>query len=84
MSVARVTEITASSSKSFEDAIIQGIARADKTLNNIRSAWIKDQQVVDNGKITEYRVAMKVTFVLNNQLRAYCGTQCPATAACCG
>ncbi|MGH8729958.1 MAG: dodecin family protein [Burkholderiales bacterium] len=67
MSVAKVSEITATSSKSFEDAITQGIARADKTLQNIRSAWIKDQQVVvDNGKITEYRVSMKVTFVLND------------------
>jgi flavin-binding protein dodecin len=67
MSVAKVTEITANSSQSFEDAIVQGIARADKTLKNIRSAWIKDQQVtVDNGKVTEYRVAMKVTFVLKD------------------
>jgi flavin-binding protein dodecin len=67
MSVAKVTEITASSSKGFEDAIVQGIARADKTLKNIRGAWIKDQQVVvDNGKVTEYRVDMKVTFVLND------------------
>jgi flavin-binding protein dodecin len=67
MSVAKVTEITASSSKGFEDAIVQGITRADKTLKNIRGAWIKDQQVVvDNGKVTEYRVDMKVTFVLND------------------
>ena len=67
MSVAKVTEITANSNQSFEDAIQQGILRADKTLKNIRSAWIKDQQVnVDNGKITEYRVSMKVTFVLKD------------------
>jgi flavin-binding protein dodecin len=67
MSVAKVTEITANSNDSFEDAIEQGIMRADKTLKNIRSAWIKDQQVtVDNGRITEYRVSMKVTFVLND------------------
>lgn len=65
MSVAKVTEIIASSDKSFEDAIRQGIARADKTLKNIRGAWIKEQKVVvDKGKITEYRVAMKVSFVL--------------------
>jgi flavin-binding protein dodecin len=67
MSVARVTEITVNSSKSFEDALSQGIARASKTLSGIKGAWVKDQQVVvDNGKITEYRVAMKVTFVLND------------------
>ncbi len=65
MSVAKVTEIIASSDKSFEDAVRQGIARADKTLKNIRGAWIKEQKVVvDKGKITEYRVAMKVSFVL--------------------
>jgi len=65
MSVAKVTEIIASSDKSFEDAIRQGIARADKTLKNIRGAWIKEQKVVvEKGKITEYRVAMKVSFVL--------------------
>jgi len=67
MSVAKVTEIIASSDKSFEDAIQQGIARASKTLKNISSAWVKDQNVlVDDGKVTEYRVVMKVTFVLND------------------
>lgn len=67
MSVAKVTEIIASSEKSFEDAVEQGIARADKTLKNISSAWVKDQKVlVENGKVTEYRVVMKVTFVLND------------------
>jgi len=66
MSVAKVTEITSSSTVSFEDAIQQGLARASKTLKQIRGAWIKEQKVVcDNGTITEYRVSMKVTFVLS-------------------
>ncbi len=65
MSVAKITEIAASSPKSFDDAIKTGIARANKTLKHIRGAWIKDQKVVvEKGKITEYRVTMKVTFVL--------------------
>ena len=65
MSVARVTEITSSSTKSFEDAIQIGISRANKKLQNVKGAWIQDQKVVvENGKITEYRVNMKVTFVL--------------------
>ena len=65
MSVARVTEITASSSKSFEDAISKGIERAQQTLENVSGAWVQDQKVVvDNGKISEYRVNMKVTFIL--------------------
>ena len=67
MSVAKVSEITASSAKSFEDAIQQGISRATKTLENVQSAWVKDQEVaVEGGKITEYRVRMKVTFILND------------------
>ena len=67
MSVAKVTEIIASSPKSFDDAVQKGIERADKTLKNVRSAWIKDQKVViDKGKITEYRVTMKVSFVLKD------------------
>lgn len=67
MTVARVTEITASSPKSFEDAVQQGIARAAKTLENVKGAWIQDQEIVaDNGTITEYRVHMKVTFVLKD------------------
>lgn len=67
MSVAKVTEIIASSTKSFEDAIQNGVARADKTLKNITGAWVKDQSVVvDSGKVTEYRVVMKVTFVLKD------------------
>lgn len=65
MSVARVTEITASSTVSFEDAVTQGIARADKTLRHVEGAWIQEQKViVRNGEIAEYRVNMKVTFVL--------------------
>jgi flavin-binding protein dodecin len=65
MSVAKVTEISSTSSKSFEDAIQQGLARAGKTMRNIRSAWIKEHQVrCDGGRITEYPVNMMVTFVL--------------------
>ncbi|AZO30377.1 MULTISPECIES: dodecin family protein [Mesorhizobium] len=67
MSVARVTEITSSSSKSFQDAIEEGIARAAKTLKNVEGAWIKDQKiVVQGGKIAAYRVNMKVTFILTD------------------
>ena len=67
MSVARVTEITASSKKGFDDAIRLGIARANKTLKNVKGAWIKSQKVVVlNGKVAEFRVTMKVTFVLIN------------------
>lgn len=67
MSVAKVTEITAASSNSFEAAMEEGIARASKTLDNIQSAWVKEMKVgVDAGKIVEYRVTMKVTFVLSD------------------
>ena len=67
MSVVRVTEITSSSKKSFDDAIKVGIKRAGKTLDNIKGAWIQEQKVVVSGdKITEYRVNMKVSFILNN------------------
>jgi flavin-binding protein dodecin len=68
MSVARVTEIKSSSTKSFEDAIKEGIARANKTLKNLRGAWIENQEVVinDKGQISEYRVQMKVTFILED------------------
>jgi flavin-binding protein dodecin len=67
MSVARVTEITVSSTESFDDAIRQGIARASTTLDNITGAWIQDQEVrIENGAITQYRVHMKVTFVLKD------------------
>jgi flavin-binding protein dodecin len=59
-----VTEITAASPKSFEDAVRLGIARANKTLENVKGAWVQGQKVVvENGKITEYRVTLKVTFV---------------------
>ncbi|MBT8454951.1 MAG: dodecin domain-containing protein [Rhodobacteraceae bacterium] len=65
MSVARVTEIIASSSKSFEDAVEQGVARAAETLKNVEGAWVQDQKVtVKDGKIKEYRVNLKVTFIL--------------------
>ncbi|MEJ7602477.1 MAG: dodecin family protein [Kofleriaceae bacterium] len=67
MSVARITEITSESTKSFEDAVQQGIARANKTLKNVKGAWVKDQKVtVDNGTISKYRVTLKVTFVLED------------------
>ncbi len=65
MSVAKVSEITSSSTKSFEDAITTGIARASKTLENIQGAWVNEQTViVKSGKVAEWRVNMKVTFVL--------------------
>jgi flavin-binding protein dodecin len=67
MSVAKVSEISSTSSKSFEDAIQQGLNRASKTLRNIRSAWIKEQTVrFESGHITEYQVNMVVTFVLDD------------------
>lgn len=67
MSVAKVTEITASSAKSFEDALQQGITRANKTLENVQSAWIQDHEVdIQDGKITKYKVRMKITFILND------------------
>ena len=66
MSVAKVTEIIASSPKSFEDAIKEGVTRAQDTLRNVRSAWVENQQVLldDSGQIGEYRVQLKITFVL--------------------
>lgn len=65
MSVAKVTEITSSSSKSFEHAIKKGIERASQTVQNIESAWVADQSVrVKDGEITEYNVRLKLTFVL--------------------
>lgn len=65
MTVARITEISASSKKSFEDAMKQGIKRANETLDGITSAWVADQQVsVKNGSIAEYKVRLKITFVL--------------------
>jgi hypothetical protein len=65
MSVAKITEISSSSEKSFEDAIAKGIKRANKTLKNVRGAWISEQKVdVKDGNIVSYRVNMRVTFVL--------------------
>ena len=67
MSVARVSELSVSSNKSFEDAIQQGIDRATKTLRNVRSAWIKEQSVsIENDRVAEYKVNMLITFVLDN------------------
>jgi flavin-binding protein dodecin len=66
MSVARITEISATSTTGFEDAVNEGITRANETLRNLRSAWIKEQRVViENGKAAEYQVNMLVTFVLD-------------------
>ena len=68
MSVARTSEISATSTKSFDDALRQGVARAVKTLRNVKQAWIKDQEVeVENDKIVRYKVNMKVTFVLDDE-----------------
>ena len=65
MAIAKITEIQASSKKSFEDAVRAGISRADKTLRNLTGAWIKSQKVkIEKGKIVEYRVLLKVTFIL--------------------
>ena len=67
MTVAKITEISASSDRSFEDAVQLGIERASKTLKNIAGAWVKEQQVtVSGGKITQYRVNLKITFVLED------------------
>ena len=67
MQVARVTEVIAASEKSFDDAVKVGIARACQTLKNVSGAWVKDQKVVvSKNKVTEYRVNLKVTFVLED------------------
>lgn len=67
MSVAKVTEIIASSDKSFDDAVAKGVKRADKTLKNVKSAWVKEQKaIVEKGEVKEYRVTMKVSFVLED------------------
>jgi flavin-binding protein dodecin len=68
MSIARVTEIKATSPKSFEDAIQAGVARASKTLQNVKAAWIQNQEVLvdEKGLITEFRVHLKVTFILED------------------
>lgn len=69
MSVARVLELSATSPKSFEDAIQQGLARAHKTLRNVTGAWIKEQRLaLENGGVTEYQVNMLVTFVLDDTM----------------
>lgn len=66
MSVAKVTEITSESSESFEAAIKEGIARAAKTVHNMKAAWVKEQSVIIQGeKVTAYRVTLKITFVLD-------------------
>ncbi len=65
MTVARITEISSVSTVSFQDAIVHGVERANKTLKNVKGAWIKDQEVtIENGKVTGYKVILKVTFVL--------------------
>ena len=67
MSVAKVSEISATSAKSFEDAVQQGLSRAGKTLRHVKGAWIKEQHVrCNDGKITEYQVNMMVTFILDD------------------
>lgn len=67
MAIAKITEIQSSSKKSFDDAVKNGIARADKTLRNLTGAWIKSQKVtIEKGKVTEYRVLLKVTFILTD------------------
>ena len=66
MSVAKVTELSVTSTKSFEDAIQQGVERATKTLRNVKSAWVKEMRVsVEDNKVSEYQVNMQVTFVLD-------------------
>jgi flavin-binding protein dodecin len=67
MSVARVTEIIASSPRSFEDAVAKGVKRANKTLSNVKGAWVAGQQVkVEDGQVKAYRVTMRVTFILED------------------
>lgn len=67
MSIAKTSEITASSKKSFEDAIENGIKRFSKTIKHVEGAWIKEQKVVvDDGEVSEYRVTLKVTFILDD------------------
>lgn len=67
MSVAKVTEIIASSPRSFEEAVDVGVARACKTLHGVKSVWVQDQKcMIENGKVVEYRVALKVTFILKD------------------
>ena len=68
MSVAKVIEITSGSDKNFEDAIRRGVKRASKTVNNISSAWVSEEKViVKDGEVTEFRVTMRVTFMLSDK-----------------
>lgn len=68
MTIARSTEISSISTKSFDDAVTQGVERASKTLRNVKHAWVKDQEVhVRDGRIYEYKVLLKVTFVLDDE-----------------
>jgi flavin-binding protein dodecin len=67
MSIAKITEISATSNESFDDAIRQGVARANKTLRNVKRVWIKEQHVrVEDGRVSEYQVNMAITFVLDD------------------
>ncbi|HVF43359.1 MAG TPA: dodecin family protein [Pyrinomonadaceae bacterium] len=67
MSIARITEISSTSTKSFEDAIQSAVSRATKTLRNVRGAWVKEQQIkIEDGKIVEYQVNLMITFVLED------------------
>jgi flavin-binding protein dodecin len=67
MSIARITEISSTSQKSFEDAIQSAVTRATKTLRNVRGAWVKEQQIkIEEGKIVEYQVNLMITFVLED------------------
>jgi dodecin len=67
MTVARITEISSVSAESFQHAILQGVERANKTLKNVKGAWVKDQEVtIDKGKVTGYKVILKVTFILSD------------------
>ena len=67
MSVAKISEISSTSEKSFEDAMKQGITRANKSLRNVKGAWIKEQQLdIEDGKVTRYRVNMLITFILDD------------------
>ena len=71
MSIARITEISSTSTKSFEDAIQSAVARATKTLRNVRGAWVKEQQIkIEDGKIVEYQVNLMITFVLEEDDQA--------------
>lgn len=66
MAIAKITELQSSSKKSFDDAVKAGVSRADKTLRNLTGAWVKSQKVkIEKGKITEYRVVLKVSFLLD-------------------